>query len=197
MTLQVLCPSCGEITTFSATPVDGCAHCHAPLPDRLRASAERAVVRESAPKPVLLVLGQWAATLGAAVVLLLLVLAPFDVGRYTIHDEPVSGPEFLHRAGLLFTTLGAVLVAIAVGLWKQREWSRPLMVLTWVVLGVGTLVSDLEPRADTAGLVGGMVTMLITAALAAWYLYRKRNVVAYYRAIERRSRPRRRAEGVA
>jgi O-antigen/teichoic acid export membrane protein len=195
MTLQVLCPSCGEVTTFSASPVDGCAHCHVPFPASLRATGERAVVREATQKPVLLVLGQWAATLGAAIVLLLLALAPFDVGRYTIHDEPVSGPEFLHRAGLLFTTLGGVLVAIAVGLWREREWSRPLMVLTWIVLGVGTLVSDLEPRAG--GLVGGTVTMLITAGLATWYLYHKRNVVAYYRVIERRSRPRRRAEGRA
>ena len=197
MTLHVLCPSCGEVTAFSAPPVDECAHCHAAFPDRLRATGERAVIRETAQKPVLLVLGQWAATLGAAIVLLLLVLAPFDVGRYTIHDEPVSGPEFLHRAGLLFTTLGALLVAIAVGLWREREWSRPLMVVTWLVLGVGTLVSDLEPREDTAGLVGGTVTMLIAAALATWYLYRKKNVVAYYRLIERRSRPRRRAEGAA
>jgi hypothetical protein len=66
----------------------------------------------------------------AGIFFLLLISAPFDVGSYSINGEPVSGPEFLRRAGWLFGVVAVVLGAIGIGLLLERPWSRQLMLVT-------------------------------------------------------------------
>jgi hypothetical protein len=137
------------------------------------------------PKPFLLQLGTVGSLAIGAMMLLFLALAPFDVGSYSISGEVVSGPEFLRTAGILFAVHTANLLAVGIGLWQERSWTRPLMIGYWLTVLV----------ADVAWIVGGTLTAIegvgfaveiaISMGLAAWYLYRKANVVAYYDALRR------------
>jgi hypothetical protein len=121
-----------------------------------------------------------------AMFLILLATAPFNIGSYTINDEPVTGPEFFRHAGFSFGLIGILLVSIAVGLWREREWVRPLMLLYWgavplsILAGTGWEVSDL---------IGSLVVTALGAGCAAWYLYARPNVRAYFEARASRSVP--------
>jgi O-antigen/teichoic acid export membrane protein len=177
----VLCPSCNQASTHHRPPVTACSHCGAAYPDAVRAPAELALGGARAPKPALLVLGQLGTAFAGGLFLLLLALAPFDVGSYTIGDEQVSGPEFLRRAGLLFGAIGALLAAISVGLFRGRAWARPLMMIYWAVTAVALVAASwVDSADDPADLVGGLVVTAVAAGIAWWYLYRKPNVVAYF-----------------
>jgi hypothetical protein len=152
----------------------------------VRGAAEQALLRDQAPKPALLALGQWCALLAGAMFLLFLVLAPFDLASYSIEGEPVSGSEFLRRAGFGFGLLGGIQLAIGVGLMRDRPWARPLMLYYWLaVLVTGVSVSGLQP----AALVAYALSAAIPGAIAAWYLYGKANVVAYFEALRRPGNP--------
>src|SRR5687768_16262081 len=102
MSVIVLCPNCQFAATFHRTPITLCARCQQPYPDAVRAPAERALGASAAPKPALLVLGQVLSACAAVGFLSVLILAPFDLGTFTIEDQQVSGPEFLRRAGIAF-----------------------------------------------------------------------------------------------
>jgi hypothetical protein len=129
------------------------------------------------------------------IAMLLLVLAPFDLGSYSISGEPVSGPEFFRRAGLLFGGTGLIMLAIGLGLWLEREWTRPLMVGYWGAMAVAGVAGVVAGSFTAGEAVGLIVESLLALALAGWYLYRKANVVAYYRRLERASEPARAASG--
>jgi hypothetical protein len=70
------------------------------------------------------------------------------------------------------------LVSIAVGLWREREWVRPLMLLYWIAIpfsvlaGTGWQVSDL---------IGGLVATALGAGCAAWYLYARPKCARVFR----------------
>lgn len=179
MSVQVLCASCGFVAEFHQPPVTACARCHAALPEALRLATERALAREQAPRPLLLTLGQWGSLFAGPMFLLFLFLAPFDVGTYTVGDEVVSGPEFLRRGGWMFAVIGGLLLAIGVGLWRERAWVRPLMVVYWLSLAL-LAFTDADGGAGDA--VAAIAFAVLWAGIAAWYVYRKPNVRAYFAA---------------
>ena len=179
MSVQVLCPSCATVVELHRPPVTDCPHCHTSYPETLRGTATQALRHSAAPKPALLQLGQWFSLLSGAVFLLLLLLAPFDLASYSIEGEPVSGLEFLRRGGIAFALIGGTLLAIGVGLLRDRAWARPLMMFYWLASGVSLLsVSGFE----VASALAGVLTSAIPAAVAWWYLYAKEDVVAYFEA---------------
>jgi len=134
-------------------------------------------VREYAPKPLLLVLGQWGSLFAGPIFLLMLLLAVFDRGTFTVDGDVVSGPEFLRRAGWIFATVGGLLLAIGIGLWRERSWVRPLMVAYWLAFALFAFVS---PGGDGADVALSVVTGVAVAGVAAWYVYGKPNVRAYF-----------------
>ena len=177
MSVQLLCPACGTINEVHRPPVTDCGHCHVALPAEMRESAERALRTSAAPMPVLLVLGQWLSLFSGAIFVFVVMLAPFDLGKFTINDEAMSGPEFLRHGGWLMGLLGGVLVGIGVGLLRRRAWARELMMLYWVAsIGFAVFAST----GDIGSMVGSVITMLGALAIAGWYLYRKENVRAYF-----------------
>lgn len=179
MSVQVLCPSCGEVTAFHRLPVTDCPKCHRLLPDKLRVATTRALAADQAPKPALLLLGQIFSLFAAGIILLLLISAPFDVGSYSINGQPVSGPEFLRRAGWLFGVVAVVLGAIGIGLLIERPWSRQLMLAYWLLIPLALLLDD-DVTAEE--LFAMSFFTALGAGIAWWYLYRKTNVRAYFEA---------------
>jgi hypothetical protein len=179
MSVHVICPTCGSVAVLHRPPVTACARCETPFPDQLRHSATQTLLCELAPKPLLLTLGQWASVFAGAVLALLFLLAPFNIGTYNIGDEIVPGPEWLRRGGWVFAVVGALLLAIGIGLWRERPWVRPLMLAYWVSM---LLVAFGDSGIAVEDVVGLALFAAVGVAVSAWYLYFKPNVQAYFAA---------------
>jgi len=184
MPVGLVCPSCRKPATFHRTPVATCPECGAEYPPELRGSAEASLARQAAARPLLLTIGLYLSAFAGVITSIFLVLAPLDIGSYSINDQPVTGPEFLRRVGLGYGLAGVACLAIAFGLYRERTWARVLMLLYWVVLGATMFGLAL---ADTS--LGNAVVVTVFGAglpfaVAYWYLYSKESVVAYYRALQ-------------
>ncbi len=177
MSVQILCPTCEQVTAWHKPPVGTCPHCQSAYPDWLRVSTETSLRHSETPTPLLLVLGLYGSALAAAMFALVLILAPFDLGNYSINDQAVPGPVFLREAGLSFALVAGVLGAIAVGLWRERAWPRPLMIGYWLLLPIGSLTLD---GWTPGSLITAIGTAVVCAGVAALYLYGRPNVVAYF-----------------
>jgi UDP-N-acetylmuramyl pentapeptide phosphotransferase/UDP-N-acetylglucosamine-1-phosphate transferase len=139
--------------------------------------------------PLLLTIGMalsafCAITYGLALLVFALVI-PFS-HTFTINDAPATRSEFLKFAAPILggsAVVGVIAGLAAYALWHERPRSRELMMAMWglvVVIGIGVLVWGETPSAEA---IAGLVEVVIIAAVAYWYLYHKRSVVAYYRTI--------------
>ena len=183
MSVKVVCPHCGEGSTFHRAPVSLCARCQQPYPDTVRASAERSLTLTAVRKPLLIRVGQFMSGLMGVTFLAVLAFAPFDIGEFTYNGERVSGPEFLRLAGPLFLVVGALFAAIGWGLWRNKPWARPLIMFFWMALIV-LIIAVAWGMPDGRGeALGTLPSLLPMAGIAWWYLYRKENVVAYFAAL--------------
>lgn len=179
MSVQVLCPKCSTVAEWHRPPVTVCGACQSQYPDALRENAERALRRSAAPMPALVAVGGVGSALVGGLFVAFLILAPFNVGSYTINGQPVSGPEFLRQAGVSFALVGLVLLGIAIGIWREQSWARPLMLSYWIAVPLAAIAGI---GWDWTDLVGVVVTSALSAAIAAWYLYGRANVRAYFEA---------------
>jgi hypothetical protein len=180
MSLHLICPACGSASEFYSEPAS-CPKCAAPFPPVLRASAASSITRERLSKPTLLVLGQWWAAITGLVFLVLVTLAPFGIGTYSINGEAVSGPEFFHQAGAVFGVVGGLSLGIGLALIFEATWVRPLMVGFWVVIQAAAFAASSRELGD---LLTSFLAAAITTSVAAWYLYKRPNVNAYFSALE-------------
>lgn len=110
-------------------------------------------------------------------------------GPFTVNDSPVSKAEFIHTIWpiLAFYPLGLLaLGAMAYALWRERAWSRPAMMAFWLVAVAATIIEQFVTPEDIPTFIITVITLLLSATIAAWYLYRKRSVASYYRAVANR-----------
>lgn len=181
MSVIVQCPNCHDTVQFYRLPVERCARCQAEYPEAVRHPAESALGRDLSPKPSLLVLGQFVTSFMAGIVLLLLVLAPFNLASYSIDGQVVTGLEFLRDGGLSFALIGGWFAAIAIGLWRERAWARPVMLAYWPISAALVVALSWHDAHLLSTVVSTGLFTLIAFPTAAWYLYDKENVVAYFK----------------
>jgi hypothetical protein len=184
MSVTLICPFCGNPATLHRNPVSECPQCLTAWPAPLRQSAEAALAREKVSRPLLLTIGMYVTTPSAGLFLLVVILALFNAGSYTVDGEPVSGMEFLRSGGLIFGLGAALCLAAAYGIWQERPWSRWVMAVFWVVQLAGTIGVGWADG-GLSGAAGGVAALLLPMVLAGWYLFDKENVVEYYRALEK------------
>ena len=182
MSVSLICPMCGTPTTVHKAPVTTCPNCLAAWPESLRLSAEGTLEREKVGRPLLLTIGMHVAPAVGGMFLLMVVLALFDAGDYSINGETVSGFEFLQRAGIYYLIIGGCSVTAAYAIWRERSWSRWPMVFFWLAqvaaaIGFGWAASGI------AGVAAGLAGLLLILVLVWWYLFEKENVVEYYRSL--------------
>jgi hypothetical protein len=120
-----------------------------------------------------------------AVSLALIVPAALDWGTYSINGETVSGRHFLGRLGALWGIAGLLCLVIAYGLFRERSWTRPLMLAFWVVVGLGRFTSRMEIGGPGASAVVAIAWTAFCVFTAGAYLYGNAGVVRYYRALAR------------
>jgi len=179
MPASAICPSCGTASTYRRLPATTCPRCGKELPPDLVQQLETSVLQEGVPTPALLLLGTYGALVLGAFGLLLAVLAPFNIGNYSIDGRSVSGPEFLRQVGVFWVTVFALTLCIGYLLWSKRPWIRPLLVLYWVVMAAGILI--IPTAGGLAVRLQGVVFLLVfTFVPSILYLYVKSSVVAYF-----------------
>ncbi|HEU5211118.1 MAG TPA: hypothetical protein VFU06_17100 [Longimicrobiales bacterium] len=134
------------------------------------------------PRPALLTVGAYVSALFGFVVILTFIFAPLNIGSYSINNTPVTGPEFLRQVGWLFGAVGVVCIAVSYGLFKERIWTRPLMLSYWTLLGA-YLLGDAIGRNSSEDLIGALLFTCVTLGSASAYLYLRKSVTDYYRTI--------------
>lgn len=184
MSVSLICPTCGTPATIHRPPVSVCPNCQAAWPEPLRLSAEATLERARVGKPLLLTIGMYVAPAFGGLLLLLVFLAAFDAGRYTIDGETVTGPEFLRRAGVLYAALGGSALAAAYAIWQERSWSRWAIVAFWVAQLAGAIGFGWA-ASGWGGAAAAIASLLLILILVGWYLFDKENVVEYYRSLEK------------
>lgn len=180
MAVFLVCAKCDETTVIKHLPVEACPQCGTPYPTQARLAAEAALIRSETTKPGLLVVGQMLSAMGGGILLAVFALAAVGRGQLTLLGEEVTGAEFMQRAGPTMGSEGILLALVAIGLSRNARWSRPLMLLVWVVplvegfvrLALGRLGNDLM-------LVPFTISLLVLPAAYA-YLYRRDNVKRYF-----------------
>ena len=183
MATSAVCPKCAAVATFYRPPASSCPHCAAPFPDALRAQIEATLGRERAPKPLLLVVGTYGSLFVGTIMLAFLLLAPFDLGTYSIENEEVSGPEFLRQVGFMWASLAACILAIGYALWRELSWSRPLMLAYWFLNTLAVAAVNREAPIGNL-IVQSLIFLALTMGIAGAYLYANEAAVAYYKALQ-------------
>lgn len=131
----------------------------------------------SVRRPTLLNVGMWASATFGVLLLLSLLLAPLNIATYSVNDEAVTGPEFLRAAGISVLVIAAFLIAISITLFVSAESSRYLMLLFWPAMSLVGVITSRTMEADYD------CTWVLATPVAVWYLFFRKNVVAYYDAI--------------
>lgn len=151
-------------------------------------------VRRRFEMPLLLLCGfglsAFISAIGVVAYVLMALTLPFS-SSYSIDGHPATRSEFLHAMWPLFVAFPPILLlfgAIAYALWRERPWSRRLMLGFWgvnVLAGVGIALSPLGQESGAWASVSAYSVILV---VAWWYLYRKPGVVAYYRLLEEQAK---------
>lgn len=185
MSLLVRCPTCGHTATFHRAPVQRCPQCESAYSEAIGVAAENALRHDLAPKPALLLIGQGICAFAGCLFLVFIPLAALNIGSYSIGNRPVTGAAFLRVGGPAFGLVGGWFAAIALGMWRDKPWSRPLMLAYWPVstaVGIALVWNDPDLVMNFAS---ACIFGAISMSIAGWYLYHKDSVVAYFDACAR------------
>ena len=184
MPVALICPSCNEAVEFDTAAAELCPHCGNPLPEPLRQASERQLARDELPRPFFLTLMGWFSGFFAAMSILVFALAPFDVGTYSIGDKSVSGPQFLQSVGVLFAASALAAAITSYAVFRRTVWAREVIMGLILVTALGSIVFIPDQTRDDR--FAEVIGYSIFTALCAWYLYGKRIVRSYFRALKTR-----------
>jgi hypothetical protein len=102
---------------------------------------------------------------------------------YVLDAHDVTREQWLQGAAPLFAITIVLMVVIAYGLLGRRVWSRHVVMIHWAaILAYGGFLFWRQMVAPPLAL-RVMAQAALLGVFAAWYFYRKRNVVDYFRAL--------------
>lgn len=183
MNAIIVCPRCGSANEYSRGSPGECVSCGTLLPPNALVAAERALVRR---RPLLLTLFAVFLTFFAGVGSLVMLTSVLGSGPYTINGEPATKGEFLRTIVPMLPVIVAA-GTVSFGLWREKGWARPLLLSLYALAGLGSALMPLILNLPGVSVFPGLIFTLIVVALLGWYLYRKENVVEYYRALALRA----------
>jgi len=91
--------------------------------------------------------------------------------------------EALHDGTYIGIGVGIAIAVVGWGLWRERWWTRPVMLGVWLTGFASAVVQYARGITDASACASGLAGL----AIAAWYLYGKGNVRAYFTALEERA----------
>ncbi len=139
--------------------------------------------------PRLMVMGMWFAVLYVVGAVILVSLAAFGIGYFTVGDRVMDSKEWVRVAGPLLLLTAAMMAGIAYGFRTEQAWSRHLVMVMWVSLGLYGLVTGLTGAVPPAIMWQVLARSIVFGGVAAWYFYSKRNVVDYFKALAQKRMP--------
>src|SRR5258706_15479502 len=83
--------------------------------------------------PIGLAVGMAFTLFAGAIFGLVMLGSVFGVATYTSHGQQVPAAEFFAGSGVLWLISFFVLAAIGIALWRERVWSRGLILLYWAL----------------------------------------------------------------
>jgi hypothetical protein len=113
-------------------------------------------------------------------------------GGFSVNGVPTDRAGFFAQAWptlIAFPPLLALFGSIVYGLWRERLWSRQAMMGFWAAIVLVSIAAQFMQPDDTATFVASLSMTGVMWAVAWWYCYRKRSVVAYFSAIKSRRAP--------
>lgn len=126
------------------------------------------------------------AGIGVVVAVFAVGMALFGSGPFAVAGEPVSRSEYLTTMMpllLVHTVFVILFAAVAYGLWKERPWSRHVMMAVWGLLAAFLVITvSADQQLNPAALLSSGLYALLWL-MAWWHLYRKPDLVAYYDSI--------------
>ena len=145
-------------------------------------------VRESLgdQRPLLITLGMYMSFATAIFVLFLLLLTVFLSGltdTHTVSGEPVTRGALLMYVVPTILAIASACFLLAYAFWREHAWSRDLVIL----MNISPMILLVVQGELLAALVTGLSEspwLLFTV----WYFHGKKNVVAYYRHLESKSK---------
>ena len=128
----------------------------------------------------------WFVVLASAGMFVSIVLAILDIGPHFMGGERVTRSEWLHIAAPLVTVIGCLMASIAYAFAAGKPWSRHLVmaIFTLIILYASAL-GALDVLRYTI-MWRAIVNASLFGCVAAWYLYFKPNVAAYFRELATR-----------
>jgi hypothetical protein len=117
----------------------------------------------------------------------LLSLAALGVGEFRIGPRVVDAATWLRVAAPLFALAGLLFAATSYGIARRRAWSRRPLLALWPAIAAYAAAGFALGAVRRPELLQALADAAVLGAASYWYLYRKRNVRAYFQAL--RTRP--------
>lgn len=175
-----VCPNCKTTIEFQDPGLPTCSACGAmlPPPERAGAASGQAVDEE---RPLFLMifmvfLGSFT-TIGIIITLMTVTMAGNE--DYFVDNRFATRSDFLIKM-IPFILLYLAAAPIAYGLWKERPWTRPLLIAFFSIPEFGKYLTPRWSEAPAHAIIPRFILSAALIGLLCWYLYRKRNVVRYY-----------------
>jgi hypothetical protein len=152
--------------------------------DGADATRRSASMRTSPPAELRAV--RWAATTGAILLPLLLLLAQLDripARLYAVGGHPVPRAIWLRVAGPPIGVTALAALALAVGLARGRRWARHCAPVLFASVAVLSAAAWRAGRIPSDVVVKALIECGVLGLASAWYFYRKKSVVQYFRAV--------------
>lgn len=105
---------------------------------------------------------------------------------YVVDAREVTREQWLVAAAPLYVVTMVLMAVIAYGLLRHRVWSRHVVMAHWVVVFAWALLLLIRNTVPSALALRVLAQSVVLGSFAAWYFYRKRNVVAYFHALSQR-----------
>ncbi len=147
-------------------------------------------VRTRLEMPLLLLCGMgffaFFTAVGTIAYIVILFAALAGGGGFSVNGVPTDRAGFFAQTWptlIAFPPLLVLFGSIVYGLWRERSWSRRATMGFWAAIVLASIAAQLVQPEDTPTFLASLVMTGVMWAVAWWYCYRKRSVVAYYTAI--------------
>jgi hypothetical protein len=137
--------------------------------------------------PLALKLAMWWCALWPVMISIFLIavfLSALFVGKYQVNGKEASVFQFLQASwGLFlgFVGFGTMQGILAYALWTQKRWAREFMIGFLIAfVSFFILITVLNWTEMQGSFTEEAIVLIILLGIAVWYLYVKRNVVAYF-----------------
>jgi len=128
----------------------------------------------------------WSAILASAGMFVSILLAILDIGPHFISGERVTHSEWLHIAAPLVAVIGWLMASIAYSFAARKPYSRHLVMAIFILVIVYASVLGTLHMLRYTIMWRAIVDASLFGCVAAWYLYFKPNVTAYFRELSTR-----------